>query len=300
MNNPSILTTYTSAQLGAPATGSQLPYPGFVGDLAQALRPFPQYTNLNVLSVPYGNSHYNSFTAQLDKRFSNGLLARVAYVNSKLINSGAENALAGSDPGIQNPLNGALDDRALSVDDIPQTLIMAWSYELPFGKGRRYNFTGFLDKIAGGWMVSAAQRYEEGRPVTITMACDFCGYIFSNEKRPNRVAGVSGYGHFSTSNLSAYLVKGAWADPGALQFGDEPQNDSSVRLPHNFNEDFSIVKTTMITERVDFKFVTNVGNIFNRHLWCAPDMNWSDSTFGTVSSQCNTPRSVQFGGRLEF
>jgi hypothetical protein len=56
----------------------------------------------------------------------------------------------------------------------------------------------------------------------------------------------------------------------------------------------------MITERVDFKFVTNVGNIFNRHLWCAPDMNWSDSTFGTVSSQCNTPRSVQFGGRLEF
>jgi hypothetical protein len=300
MNNPSILTTYTAAQLGAPATGSQLPYPTFVGDLAQALRPWPQYTNLNVLSVPYGNSHYNSFTAQLDKRFSNGLLARVAYVNSKLINSGAENALAGSDPGIQNPLRGALDDRALSVDDIPQTLILAWSYELPFGKGKRYNFTGFLDKIAGGWMISAAQRYEEGRPVTITMACDFCSYIFSNEKRPNRVAGVSGYGHFSTSNLSAYLSKSAWADPGALQFGDEPQNDSSVRLPHNFNEDFSIVKTTMITERVDFKFVTNVGNIFNRHLWCAPDMNWSDPTFGTVSSQCNTPRSVQFGGRLEF
>jgi hypothetical protein len=300
MNNPSILTTYTAAQLGAAPPANLLPYPTFVGDLAQALRPFPQYTNLNVLSVPYGNSHYNSFTAQLDKRFSNGLLARVAYVNSKLINSGAENALAGSDPGIQNPLRGALDDRALSVDDIPQTLIMAWSYELPFGKGKRYNFTGPLDKIAGGWMISAAQRYEEGRPVTITMACDFCSYIFSNEKRPNRVAGVSGYGHFSTNNLSAYLVKGAWADPGALQFGDEPQNDPSVRLPHNFNEDFSIVKTTMITERVDFKFVTNVGNIFNRHLWCAPDMNWSDSTFGTVSSQCNTPRSVQFGGRIEF
>ena len=305
MNNPSILamgaTVLGSACNGTTCPGGvTIPYAGFTGDVAQALRPWPQYTNLNVLSVPYGNSHYNSFTAQLDKRFSNGLLARVAYVNSKLINSGAENALAGSDPGIQNPLNGALDDRALSVDDIPQTLILAWSYELPFGKGKRYNFTGFADKIAGGWMISAAQRYEEGRPVTITMACDFCGYIFSNEKRPNRVSGVSGYGHFSTNNLSAYLVKGAWADPGALQFGDEPQNDSSVRLPHNFNEDFSIVKTTMITERVDFKFVTNVGNIFNRHLWCAPDMNWSDPTFGTVSSQCNTPRSIQFGGRLEF
>ena len=119
---------------------------------------------------------------------------------------------------------------------------------------------------------------------------------------------MSGYGHFSTDALAHYLNSAAWADPGGppgptnnpLTFGDEPQNDPSVRLPHNFNEDFSIVKTTMITERVDFKFVTNVGNIFNRHLWCAPDMNWSDPTFGTVSSQCNTPRSVQFGGRLEF
>jgi carboxypeptidase family protein/TonB-dependent receptor-like protein len=306
MNSPSVLALGAGV-LGAPigsataiAAGIKSPYPGFAGDVAQALRPWPQYTNLNVLSVPYGNSHYNSFTAQLDKRFTGGLLARVAYVNSKLINSGAENALAGSDPGIQNPLRGALDDRALSVDDIPQTLIAAWSYELPFGKGKRYNFTGPVNKIVGGWMISAAQRYEEGRPVTITMACDFCSYIFSNEKRPNRVPGVSAYGHFSSSNLSHYLLKSAWSDPGPLQFGDEPQNDPSVRLPHNFNEDFSITKMTSITERVDFKFITNVGNIFNRHLWCAPDMNWSDPNFGAVSGQCNTPRSIQFGARLEF
>ena len=115
--------------------------------------------------------------------------------------------------------------------------------------------------------------------------------------------GARAYGNFSTSNLNQYLLKSAWADPdpnNPLVFGDEPQNDPSVRLPHNFNEDFSIAKLTAITERVDMRFVTNVGNIFNRHLWCAPDTNWSDSTFGTVSSQCNTPRSIQFGARLEF
>ena len=306
MNNPSVLAlgpAVLGSAIGSPtaiAAGIQSPYPGFVGDVAQALRPWPQYTNLNVLSVPYGNSHYNAFTAQLDKRFTGGLQARVAYINSKLINSGAENSLAGSDPGIQNPARGALDDRALSVDDIPQTLILAWSYELPFGKGKRFNFTGPVDKIVGGWMISAAQRYEKGRPVSITMACDFCSYIFSNLKRPNRVPGARAYGPFSTSNLSQYLLKSAWSDPGPLQFGNEPQNDPQVRLPHNFNEDFSISKMTAITERVDFRFITNVGNIFNRHLWCAPDTNWSDSTFGKVSSQCNTPRSIQFGGRLEF
>ena len=310
MNNPSVLAlgaNVLGSAVGsatANAAGINAPYPGFVGDVYQALKPWPQYTNLNVLSVPYGNSHYNAFTAQLDKRFTGGLLARVAYVNSKLINSGAENSLAGSDPGIQNPLRAALDDRALSVDDIPQTLILAWSYELPFGKGKRFNFTGPMDKIVGGWMVSAAQRYEEGRPVSITMACgELCTFLGSNLKRPNRVPGARAYGPFSTSNLNNYLLKSAWADPdptNPLVFGDEPQNDPSVRLPHNFNEDFSISKSTFITERVDFKFITNVGNIFNRHLWCAPDMNWSDSTFGTVSSQCNTPRSIQFGEDWSF
>jgi hypothetical protein len=269
--------------------------------VAQALRPWPQFQNLNVLSVPFGYSTYNAFTAQVDKRFTGGLFGRIAYTNSKLINSGAEDVLAGEDPGIQNPLLGATDRRALSRDDIPQSLILAWSYELPFGKGKKYNFTGPMDKIVGGWRVSATQRYDEGRPLSITMACDVCGFLFTNLKRPNRVAGVSGYG--KTSGVrpgEQYLVKSGWADPGPLQFGNASQNDPIVRSPHYFNEDFAIAKMTSITERVDVRFEANIGNIFNRHLWCNPDTNFSDPTFGQVSAQCDIPRTVQFGLRLEF
>ncbi len=308
MNNPSVLTKYGPAVLGsaigsptAIAAGVTAPYPGFVGDVAQALRPWPQFTNLNVLSVPYGYSTYNAFTAQIDKRFTGGLFGRLAYTNSKLINSGAEDVLAGDDPGIQNPLNGAVDDRALSRDDIPQSLILAWSYELPFGKGKRFAFTGAKNEVFGGWRVSATQRYDRGRPLAISMACDFCGYIFSNQKRPNRVPGAPGYG--KTSGVrpgDQYLLKSGWADPGALQFGNAAQNDPTIRSPHYFNEDFGIGKTIPITERVHGLFETNIGNIFNRHLWCNPDTNWSDSTFGQISAQCDTPRSVQFGLRLEF
>jgi hypothetical protein len=307
MNNPSVLAlgaAVLGADINSPlavAAGIKSPYTGFTGDVAQALRPWPQFTDLNVLSVPYGYSSYNAFTAQVDKRFTGGLFGRVAYVNSKLINSGAEDVLAGDDPGIQNPLRGASDDRALSRDDVPQSLIAAWSYELPFGKGKRYSFTGPMDKIAGGWTISAAQRYDEGRPLSITMACDFCGFLFSNEKRPNRVPGARAYG--VTSGVrpgQQYLLKSAWSDPGSLQFGDEPQNDPTVRSPHYFNEDFSVHKMIPFTERVDALFETNIGNIFNRHLWCNPDTNWSDPNFGQVSGQCNTPRSIQFGLRVEF
>lgn len=304
MNNPSVLALGAAA-LNAPATGSQLPYPGFVGSLYQALKPWPQFTDLNVLSVPYGYSTYNAFTAQIDKRFTGGLFGRFAYTNSKLINSGAEDVLAGDNPGIQNPLNGARDDRALSRDDIPQSLILAWSYELPFGKGKRYAFTGAKNEIFGGWRISATQRYDRGRPLSITMACDFCTFLGSNLKRPNRVPGAPGYGHTSgvrpaPYSNTQYLVSSGWSDPGALTFGNAAQNDPTIRSPHYFNEDFGIGKTIPITERVHGLFETNIGNLFNRHLWCNPDTNWSSSTFGQVFAQCDTPRSVQFGLRMEF
>jgi len=310
MNNPSVLklgAALLGSDINSPAAiaaGIQLPYAGFTGDVAQALRPWPQYQNLNVLSVPYGYSTYNAFTAQVDKRFTGGLFGRIAYTNSKLINSGAEDVLSGDDPGIQNPLRGASDDRALSRDDVPQSLILAWSYELPFGKGKRFAFTGVVDKLVGGWTMSATQRYDEGRPLSVTMACDFCGFLFNGSnglKRPNRVQGVSGYG--KTSGVrpgEQYLVKAGWSDPGALQFGDASQNDPTVRSPHYFNEDFAVAKNIPITERVGARFETNIGNLFNRHLWCNPDTNWSDPNFGQVSGQCNTPRSIQFGLRLEF
>ncbi len=305
MNDPSVLAlgaAVLGADINSPAAvaaGILPPYAGFQGDVAQALRPWPQFTRLNVRSVPFGYSTYNAFTVKLDKRFTGGLIGRVAYTNSKLINSGAEDVLAGDDPGIQNPLLGSKDDRALSRDDTPQSLILAWSYELPFGKGKRFNFTGPLDKIVGGWTIAGTQRYDSGRPLSITMACDFCNFIFSNEKRPNKV----GPGYGKTSNVrpgDQYLLKSGWADPGPLKFGNASQNDPQIRSPHYFNEDLSIAKMIPITERVDARFESQFGNIFNRHLWCNPDTNWSSSTFGQVFAQCDQPRNIQFGLRLEF
>jgi len=312
MNNPSVLAL-GAAVLGSLCNGTTcpggvaIPYAGFTGDVAQALRAWPQFTDLNVRSVPYGYSIYNAFTIKFDKRFTGGLIGRVAYTNSKLINSGAEDVLAGDDPGIQNPLLGSRDDRALSRDDIPQSLILAWSYELPFGKGKKYALSGPLNKIAGGWMIAATQRYDSGRPLAITMACDTCNYLFSNLKRPNKV----GPGYGKTSNVKActssdptncdhYLLSSGWADPGALQFGNASTNDPHIRGPHYFNEDFSITKAIALNDQFGLKFESQMGNLFNRHLWCNPDTNWSDKSFGTISAQCDQPRSVQFGLRLEF
>jgi hypothetical protein len=308
MNNPSLLAKYGPglllANINSPqaqAAGITPPYPGFQGDVAQALRPWPQYTRLNAKSVPTGYSTYNSFTAKLEKRFTGGLIGRVAYTVSKLINSGADDVLVGDSPGIQNPLLGSQDRRSLSRDDLPRSLILAWSYELPFGKGKKFagNANRTSDAFIGGWTMAATQRYDAGRPLSITMACDFCSVLFSNTKRPNKVG--DGYSH--TSNVLApggYLNLSGWADPGSYAFGNAPLHDGSVRSFPYYNEDLNIAKRFRVTERVGMRFESQFGNLFNRHLWCDPDTNWSSPTFGEVFGQCDQPRNIQFGLRLEF
>ena len=42
------------------------------------------------------------------------------------------------------------------------------------------------------------------------------------------------------------------------------------------------------------RFEAQFGNIFNRTLFCDPNTNWSSPAFGTVNTQCNQPRSIQF------
>jgi hypothetical protein len=48
------------------------------------------------------------------------------------------------------------------------------------------------------------------------------------------------------------------------------------------------------------RFVAEVGNVFNRTTFCAPNTNFSSPAFGTVNTQCNQARSVQFGLRLDY
>lgn len=309
MNDPKILALGTSVLQAninsdvARNAGITPPYPGFTGNVAQALRPFPQYQGIQYRNVPTGNSIYHSFQSKLEKRFSSGLQFRVAYTWSKLINDGAESGQGsdGGNGGIQNPISTLAGERALSRDDVPHLLLLAYTYELPIGPGKRFNVSGPLGKILGGWGFSAIQRYESGRPLGITMNNDLGGLLFNGGKRPNRVGGgLANLGGNFDPGKDRYLLPSGWADPGPLAFGNAPATDGTVRDFPVFSEDFSLIKDTRITERVKFRLEAQMGNVFNRVVFCSPNTNFSAASFGQVFSQCNTPRSIQFGAKLDF
>jgi hypothetical protein len=292
-----------------PATGRLAPFAGFEAlyfpghpSVAQALRPYPQYSSVYWRSgFPGGYSTYHSVQTKLDRRFSNGLQLRVSYTWSRLINNGAENGLLWG-VVVQNPVNVAAE-RGLSADDVPHVVTVTYTYALPFGKGRRWvNQGGAVNQVIGGWHVAGIHRYSSGRPIDVTMDDGTLGGItFNNQHRPNRLSGGGwGGGKFDPA-VDRYYSTGGWADPGGagLTFGNAPRTDNSLRDFPSYNEDLNVFKEFPIRhEDVKIRFETQFGNAFNRHWFCTPNTSWDSGAFGQVSAMCNQPRHVDFGLKL--
>jgi len=103
---------------------------------------------------------------------------------------------------------------------------------------------------------------------------------------------------FNPLNQS-YFKSSAWAPPAGI-FGTAPRRDGSVRGWPNYNEDLSVFKDFRLREQLTMRFTVEGGNIFNRTNFCDPDQNFSDGSFGAISTQCNQPRSFQLGLKLTY
>ena len=68
----------------------------------------------------------------------------------------------------------------------------------------------------------------------------------------------------------------------------------------NYSEDLNIFKAFMLGDQKKLRTEVSIGNLFNRVLFCDPNTNWSQAAFGSVNTQCNQPRSVQFALRFDY
>jgi hypothetical protein len=297
--NSTVANAPSNPNPGYCAPGIKLPYTSFSGNVAQAARRFPQYQNINWRDVPTGASLYNALEVVLERRFSQGLQFRVGYTRSHLVNNGAESSQGGEgiNATVQNPL--ATSEWTVSSDNVPNVFLVGFNWEVP---GTRH-FKGVLGALLGGWNSAGVLRYESGRPLNIFMNNDLAGFLFNGQKRPNRVKGTGGVasrsGNFNPGTQN-YFNKTAWADPGPLQMGNAPRRDDSVRSFPTYSEDMNIFKVFKLYERLAMKFEAQFGNLFNRTDFCDPNTNFNAGSFGTVNTQCNSPRSIQFALRFDF
>ena len=310
-----------TAQAGNPACAGQAavaaPYAGFNGTVSQALRPFPQYSNAVVDSVtmsdPFGVYTYHAAQIQAQKRISAGLTMLLNYTWSKtLTNADAEYPLQSNWNGNGN--SGALNtynlkvEKALSQYDVPQRLILSYTYQLPFGKGKPLANQGrVVNAVVGGWQVAGVQTYESGTPLSVTSpgwdSGIFAGNLGANS-RPNTVSGQNPNG-FSGKGFefgqSRRLNPAAFVQAPNFTFGDAPRA-LTVREFASHNEDFNFSKQIpMGTEKVQTVFRMEFFNAFNRAgQYTGFDTGVGDSNFGHASSRQNSPRSIQGNLRVSF
>ena len=182
---------------------------------------------------------------------------------------------------------------------MPHRVLAAFSHELPFFRDRK---SGLATKVLGGWALAGVFRLEAGSPINVAMANDLKPFLFNGQKRPDilsnrvRIGRRKGFDALTDTILD----RTAFADPGPLRFGSASRTMDFVRGFTHLAEDISLFKDTWIGQKLKVRFQTQVANAFNRVVFCDPNRNWSAASFGRVFSQCNTPRSVRFGLRLDF
>jgi len=294
---------YSQAAIDA---GITAPYAGFVGSVAQALRPFPQYLGIENESGAISWSTYNSFQFKAQKQFGHGLSFLVGYTISKNISD-----LGSTVPGYfaaasQDAYNHRAE-KGLSSIDVPQSIIASWTYELPVGPGRRYmNRKDILSRyVIGGWTVAGVQTYNRGTPVSvgtdITLPTMSAGALSAATLRPDVVSGVA-MTSASCSNFNPatdrLLNPAAFTAPAAYSFGNASRTPGP-RVCGYMNENFSLFKNFPIKERGNIRIGVDTFNLFNRHPWGGPNTDWSSAGYGTIGS-ANSGRIIQFNARISF
>jgi hypothetical protein len=283
---------------GFPVNADPTPGPG-TADEVNARRPFPYIPTSFGYSFDTGRASYNSLQMELNRRFARGLMLLVAYTWSKSIDNGnsgwfgSENGPAGSS-AIQNSYDPR-SNRSVSAYDIPQNLVVSGSWQLPFGRGKRWLPSGPLSWILGNWRTDFIQSIHSGQPWNPYFENDWANVGRTDwYMRPDLIADPNP----AHRTAQMWVNPAAFATPAPFSFGDVGRN--SFRSKSVFDTDFTLAKAIQIREGMNLDFRAELYNLFNVMNYAVPNADFSQPNFGQITSLATSPRQFQFGLRLSF
>jgi hypothetical protein len=293
-----------------------IPYTNFLSDwgsaatVGQALRPFPQYTDLQLDNAeegnPFGFYTYEALQVKVTKRFSYGLNLLAGYAWSKTLTNadGAYPPEGGwndqDQVNIQNNYNATVE-KSLSSQDIPQWFVLSYSYELPFGKGKALlNKGGVVNAVVGGWKIAGIQTYQSGYPISVNCGGSYTSGLFNPSCRVNVNSGVTtGYQNTSSNYGQIYAFNpAAFSQPANYTLGNAPRI-SSLREASYLNEDISLEKAFSIWETLNATLRLEAFDALNRHRFTSIDNTVTDPGFGKYNGTGGN-RTMQISLRLRF
>ena len=253
-----------------------------------------------------GNTSYNALETEVTHRLSQGLQFRANYTWSKNldINSALTGAQANNQAQMVMDRTDIRRDWGRSSLDVRNQASVSARYELPFGKGKHWvgGVTGIEDKFVSGWQVNGIATLLSGFPFTPLIGSNrSADGDTRNPDRPSLNPNFSGPIILGTQqkwfNAAAFSVptqgtfgnlgRGVFSGPGLADF------------------DFSLFKSTYITERTNLEFRAEFFNLFNRVNFGPPNTTvFSGTTVsasaGLITTLATNPRQIQFGLKLIF
>ncbi len=270
----------------------------------QLMRPYPQYADLSLLTLPVANSIYHSFQLRVEKRFSKGLQFLAAYTNQKSIDDASVGhsglTWLGGSESLQNPNNRRLE-RSLSQFDTPQVLSLAYVYHFPFGRGYNVggNWNPVVNALLGGWKTSGGWRFSRGQPLAV--------YLNSEQHLPTYGAQRPNVTGTLTKNTGSNWRDQYFANPEVVEqtpsyaIGSAPRTIGTVRTPETNNADLSILKDFYmgkVREGMRLEYRAEFFNAFNHPRFCGPNTVLDGGQFGQVTNTCAMAREVQMALKL--
>ncbi|MDX2154351.1 MAG: TonB-dependent receptor [Bryobacteraceae bacterium] len=269
----------------------------------QSRRPFnTQYPTLAAINElnSIGNSHYNSLQASVRTTRWKNITLNANYTYGKAIDNGSNvrNAL----PADSNNLGR---ERGPANFDIRHIFTAFASYDVP-------NFIQKYPRLGRGWQVNTLMTFHGGEPIDLRAGTNVSG---TGEGSGLDRVDVVGDPFANVAARSApgaalpYFNPAAFARPAAGTFGNIGRN--ALYGPGFAAVDFSVFKTTSITERVSAQFRVEIFNITNRANYANPGTSLAASTaFGLITNTRNggnapgigfgEPRNVQLALRIMF
>ena len=300
----------------------------------QLLLPFPQFSSVTVARSS-GYTNYNSLAIKAEKHTRQGLTLLTTYTwASNWDNLWSTGSQIYNNYGPQDA-NNPKGEYARSLNSIPNRFTAAISYELPFGRGRKFlsgpsGFVGnLIDYAVGGWQINDEWIIQNGVPISINQTNLSASSTFGTtgvggvQQRPNLAGDIhsacgSGrpqgrLGAYSTGRSeTAYINASAFTAAPAYTYGNTPRT-LPCRVPGTNSSSISVNKTIKIRERFNLQIRAEALNAFNTpqfgtptssltasqtNLTTAPVVN--PASFGNITTTVGFARIIQLGGRLSF
>ncbi|MBI1788719.1 MAG: carboxypeptidase regulatory-like domain-containing protein [Acidobacteria bacterium] len=271
-------------QIGYNPINAATPGPGDV----QPRRLMPAFGDLDGGANQY-SSAYHSFRANAVKRFSRGLQFNANYTWGRAM----DNTSSLAEYRTQNPYN-LRQEWARSSIDLRHIFQLAYVYELPFGKGKKFGagWNPAANLVLGGWSVEGITRAQTGAPVNVLLGQDRAN-VGRTYQRPDLRSNPNN----GPKTPDQWFTTSSFQLPAIYTYGSA--GAYVVEAMGRYNWDISLQKDFRVKEGHLLQFRSEFYNLPNSVSMGNPNSSYSSSAFGKVTS-ATAARQIQFGLRYAF